>query len=128
MIPTNIRSIPYKKQRYDTCGDYFINTKGEAEFRINDMSDERAEFIVLFHEMVEAFLCRYRMVDWKDVDKFDIAFEKNRKRGDKREPGDQKEAPYYKEHKFATKIEKMICKEFGLEWSTYEKIVGRSCK
>jgi hypothetical protein len=37
------------------------------------------------------------------------------------EPGDSSEAPYHKEHVFATKIERMIADELGVDWDVYEK-------
>lgn len=40
-----------------------------------------------------------------------------------REPGDDPEAPYFEGHQFATKIEKQIARELGVEWKVYEAAI-----
>jgi hypothetical protein len=39
------------------------------------------------------------------------------------EPGDDPRAPYYKEHFFATNIERMIAHEMGIDWNEYSQKV-----
>ena len=115
-----IKVIPHKKQRYETCGDYYL--MDGMQFRISRMNKE-AEFLVALHELVEWMLIDKKGIKIKDIDKFDIEFEKNRKKGNTDEPGDDRKAPYHKEHIFATKIEKMMAKELGLNWDKYDKMV-----
>lgn len=76
--------------------------------------------MIAVHELIEVLLCKAAGVTQEDVDKFDLNFEKKRKKGDDSEPGDDPKAPYYKQHKFATKIERLLCKELGENWNWYE--------
>jgi hypothetical protein len=119
---TVIRIIPHDKHRYETVGDYWYH--GDTrEVRISDMNDEDCEFLVTIHELVEAHLCRKHGIDENAITAFDVAFEENRKEGNVDEPGDSPEAPYQKEHQFATKIEKLIAEELGINWEEYDKLV-----
>jgi hypothetical protein len=36
------------------------------------------------------------------------------------EPGDDLRAPYHCEHVFATKVERMLAREMGVDWDAYE--------
>lgn len=78
---------------------------------------------MLAHELVEAILCLKRKIDPKAVDLFDMRFESQRAPGDTGEPGDDPQAPYFREHQFATKIERMLAEEMGVDWETYERTV-----
>ena len=40
------------------------------------------------------------------------------------EPGDSPDAPYHKEHVFATKIERLLAKEFDVDWREYEAAIN----
>lgn len=80
--------------------------------------------LVAFHELAEVLLCKDRKISQKSVDKFDIEFEKNRKEGNTDEPGNSKKAPYYNEHQFATKVEKMLAKELKVDWKKYDKFIA----
>ena len=54
------------------------------------------------------------------IDSFDIQYEKSRVLGDTTsEPGNDPAAPYYREHKFATKLEKLLAEEIGVDWDEY---------
>lgn len=115
-----IQTIPHKKQRYPTLGDYWETNK-TIEFRVSQ-SDEKAEMLILIHELVEAFLTKVRKIKWEDIDNFDIQLDKI---NPELEPGDQKEAPYYKEHQIATIIERLLCFEMGLSWEEYEHLIDQ---
>ena len=56
--------------------------------------------------------------------KFDLKFEKERKRGlhpPNAECGDDKRAPYQKEHLAATTLERLMASELKIDWATYGK-------
>lgn len=114
--------IPHKKHRYPTVGDYY-KKKGELHIRISKMNS-RHEFLVLMHELLEWFLIEQKAIPISVIDKFDIAFEKNREEGNVNEPGDDPEAPYYDEHQFATLIEKLLAEKLGVNWSKYDQNVN----
>jgi hypothetical protein len=88
------------------------------------MSDQRYEFLVAAHEMIEAYLALHAGVTQEAVDKFDRAYEAKRKRGDDSEPGDDPRAPYHREHVFASKIERSLAKQLGVDWAKYDRGVS----
>jgi hypothetical protein len=118
-----IKTIPDSHQRYNTVGDYYTDEDGNRIFAVSDMNNWKYEFLVAVHELIEAALCQDRGITDDAIDAFDLAFEEKRLLDPNiGEPGDREEAPYYKEHQFATKIEKMLAEELGVSWDTYTEI------
>ena len=116
--PINYRTIPHKKQRYDSAGDYWTKNNGFGlnidEYRVSILPQGwRAELAVFVHEMVEFELCKEAGIKEEDITKFDIE-------SGHPDPGTLKESPYYDQHKIATKIEKYIIKQLGLDWKEYD--------
>lgn len=115
-----IKTIPHNKHRYPTVGDWYY--KGDTlHIRVSKLSNWRYEFLIALHELVEVFLCRHSGVTQKQVDKFDIVFEKRRKPGNTDEPGDGKKAPYRTQHCIATGVERIAAAFLGVSWGDYEK-------
>jgi len=117
----NIKFVDDDKQRYDTSGDYYF-TKDQLNIIISKeivrrrgklVRNRLVEFLILIHEMVEVLLVVARNISIDKIDEFDMNY-----KGDS-EPGDEPDAPYRKEHQFATKIEKMMAKELGVDWDEY---------
>ena len=119
-----IMTIPHNKQRYPTAGDWMFSKKGNLLIQISHMQNWKYEFLVGLHELIESVLCKDRGINQKEVDEFDIEFEKNRKEGNQDEPGDDFKAPYHNEHQVATFIEKMMADELGVSWKEYDKTVN----
>jgi hypothetical protein len=119
-----IKTIPHKEQLYNTCGDWRWDKDDTLQIRVSKMSDWRYEVCVLIHEIVEAFLCKYSSIGQKQVDRFDIAFEKKRKEGDESEPGDSPKAPYRAQHCIATGIERIVAAFLGVVWADYDKEIN----
>ena len=119
-----IETIPHKRQRYETVGDYFYDKDGVLQIRISNMRNDQYAELVIIHELVELILCKAKGVKFSDIDAFDKAFEKRRKPGNTDEPGDDDAAPYRDEHLFATGIEKLLCSKLGINWATYDKKVN----
>ena len=120
-----MKVIPSEDQRYETVGDYFVKGN-KIDFRVSDLNNMDMELLVLIHELVEWTLVNRRGIKIEDIDAFDIQFEKDREVGkhtDDEEPGDDKKAPYYKEHQIATKVEKLMAKELGIDWDKYNDAV-----
>ena len=120
-----IQSINHNKQRYETVGDYY-DWDGSMQFRVSKMGDWRYEFLVILHELVEWALVRHAGVTLESIDDFDKNFEADRLKGlhsDDEEPGDDKKAPYYKQHQFASKVEKMAARMLKVKWNEYDKTV-----
>ena len=121
---THIKVIRHSAQRYPTCGDWYYNASSDLQIRVSKLSDGRYEQLIALHEFVEALLCDAAGVDEQAVTDFDMGFENMRRVGDTSEPGDCKDAPYYKQHQIATAIEKLIAVELGVNWQDYEKEIN----
>ena len=120
-----IETIPHEQQRYPTCGDY-EKVLSLMLIRVSKMNNEHYEFLVQLHEMVESYLCHARDIAEEDITAFDKKFEEDRKNlqwGDELEPGDAYNAPYRREHFFATSIERLMAAELGVDWTRYERTV-----
>ena len=118
-----LRTIPHTEQRYETVGDWENLPDGSLRISVSDMGNDDYAFLVAIHEAVEVWLCNKRGITDEAVSAFDIEYEKNRPEGDESEPGDHPDAPYRKEHFFATNIERMIALELGVDWEKYDKAV-----
>jgi hypothetical protein len=119
-----IETIDHSKQRYPTVGDWQIDKAGNLHITVSKMSDQRYEFLIGMHEAIEAYLAIHAGVSPEAVDKFDRAYEAKRKPGDDSEPGDDPRAPYHREHVFATKVERLLAHELGVDWSAYGREVS----
>jgi hypothetical protein len=116
------KSRPYKRMRYKTVGDYLYNLKHDRfHFIIAEMPTEY-QMLVFLHEFIEAMLCWEAGIKEKDISAFDKQFE------GEDEPGDQKDAPYFSQHQFATKLEKKFCKELGIRWKEYSNYLDKLCQ
>ena len=117
----DIQTIPHKQQRYDTVGDYFY--KGNSlKIRISQMHDERFEWLVLIHELIEYVLISLAGVPIEKIDEFDKEFEENRENcqwGNEIEPGNDRLAPYYEQHQAANIVERVAAYVLGVEWDAY---------
>jgi hypothetical protein len=123
-VNIQIKTIPHKKQRYDTVGDWHYDGNCMV-ITVSAMSDWRYEAMVAVHELVEAMLCEQDGVRQKSVDAFDIAFEKARLPGDVSEPGDDPAAIYQKQHCIATGMERIMAALLGVKWRQYEDEINR---
>jgi len=117
----DIKTIPHSEQRYPTVGDYWEEGK-VTHVRISAMDDERYEWLVLIHELVEYFLVKLAGIPLSAVDEFDMAWEKKEPRPEG-EPGDSTESPYFMAHQTATMVERICAFAFGVLWRDYEKVV-----
>jgi hypothetical protein len=81
------------------------------------------EFLVGIHEQVEAYLTWKRGIPEASITAFDVEYEGSRKEGNTSEPGDDPTAPYFREHQFATVIERAIAQELGVDWEKYEEVI-----
>lgn len=138
-----VRAIPHETQRYPTTGDWQIGDEGNVYVAVSQMGDWRYEALVGIHEAIEATLCKAAMISEADVTKFDVDYEIYREgvlHGDaekvrsqhfikhacdctvteESEPGDDRHAPYYKQHQLATAVERMMAAEMRVSWNSYE--------
>lgn len=94
----------------------------DLHIKVSQMSDWRYEVLVGLHEAIEALLCKQAGVDEAQVDNFDLGWEDNRVMGQESysEPGNHPNAPYHRQHQFATAVENALALELDVNWSTYE--------
>lgn len=137
-----VTTIPHSEQRYDTVGDWWFEltqyclpmtgAKGPVaetlQIRVSDLGDKRYEWLVAEHEINEALMCQAKGISEEKISKFDKDFEALRGFaptliGDQ-EPGDMVSAPYHKQHKAATTIEKCSATFHEVDWKKYEKAVS----
>lgn len=126
-MKTIIETIPHGDQKYPTVGDWRTDSDGTLQIKVSDMGNDDYALLVALHELIEVTLCKKRGITEKSVDAFDIKFEKEREaglHGETEEPGDAPDAPYKREHFFATNIERMMAQELGVDWNEYDKAVN----
>lgn len=113
-----IKTIPHSEQRYNTVGDYFVEPDVKTlNVCVSNLNNWKYEALVSVHELVEMILCEARSIKDADITQFDKAFS-----GDG-EPGDAPDAPYRKEHFFATSIERLLAAELGVDWLKYGEAI-----
>lgn len=125
-----IEAIPHKKQRYETCGDYYkdvCDCGRKHWYFYSSKTNVDYEFLIVIHELVEWYLTQKRGIAEPKITAFDKLFEEERKQGKWKdeEPGFDKRAPYRKEHVFADKIEKLVAKELKVNWDKYTKDINK---
>jgi hypothetical protein len=123
-MKATLGEINHKDQRYETVGDWILHSDtGQFDILVSKMPIPDFVTLVQVHELIEAWLCFRRGITQEQVDAFDIEYERNRPEGDESEPGDDPKAPYFREHQFATKIEKLFAEELGVDWAEYERAI-----
>jgi len=116
MFKVSIETIPHNNQRYETCGDWqFDHIHNRLIIKVSDLGDWKMEACLAFHEMIEAIRCESDGITEHQVDVWDSNF-----KGDG-EPGDDPKAPYHKEHVEATRCERVMARQLGVDWEKYEK-------
>lgn len=118
MIQINLKTIPHKEHRYETVGDYWLDLETHTwEVRVSNMNNWKYEFLVAIHELIEYALTLDRRIPEDLITSFDISFQ------GEGEPGDSPDAPYHKEHVYATAVEKSLAEQLGVDWEAYEKVI-----
>lgn len=104
--------------------DWYFDGLGNLQVRVSPMSDWRREVLLAIHETVEALMCRHNGVTQAAVDAFDLEYDKTH--AFDLNAGDDPKAPYVREHCLATAIERILCAEFGVCWSDYDRELSQS--
>lgn len=124
----HIETIPHKEQRYNTVGDWTFDKHGNFGINVSNTKNEDYNFLIAVHEFIESYLCKREGIKEEDVTKFDKHFEEMRTAfpdlvGDM-EPGDHDNAPYQKQHKIASMMEKWLADNMHIDWEAYNKKVN----
>lgn len=112
------------EMRYDTIRDWIIDVEDDASVTLIllfvDLVDPRYNYLLCQHELIEAQICRFQDVTSKEVDDFDVMFERERDPFDyTNEPGDDPRAPYHMAHVTAETVERVIALRLGVVWGCY---------
>jgi len=104
--------------RNNSLGDYFSDEEGNVTIIAYMKNEEyyNEAFLIALHEMIEQRLTEHRGISEHDIDAFDRCVDQNR---DVQEPGDEPDAPYYQEHRFAENVERLVAMELGVDWHDY---------
>lgn len=109
-----IETIPEAEMRVPGLGDWYYEDE-TLHIRAVDTGRSNEDFLVAFHELAEAWLCRDKGVRVQTVDDFDLAFEADKTRAEDDEPGDDPAAPYRVQHRQATMLEHLLALFLGLD-------------
>jgi hypothetical protein len=118
-----IEFIPHETQRYPTAGDYWVDDTGNWQIRVSRMSNWKHQVLIAVHELVEKALCVDRGITDEEITEFDKKYEADRVTGahpPDAEPGDNRLAPYRKEHFHATNIERLLAEQLGVDWEKHD--------
>lgn len=74
---------------------------------------------VAYHELREYLVCKHKGIRQQEVDSFDMSF------SGEGEPGDDPKAPYFLEHQYATRDERLLVSDLGLDWNEYEESIEK---
>lgn len=102
-------------RKYCDAGDWTNSFVGVIGFE-----DPRSGLAVLIHEIVEMALCRYYGIPYQEVDRDDLDIIAGRKK--------LRDCRYYRHHRTATKIERLICSALRLSWDEHDRNVRSALK
>lgn len=121
---------PQAEQRYKTLGDWQIKTllntiegthRTVLYITITQMPDQRYQWPLAVHELVEALLCHVDEISTEEVDAWDI-------HGEGRhldEPGDDPKAPYHVQHMAAGDLEIQMAQLLGFTAGEYANYIDK---
>lgn len=130
-----IETIAHDSQRYETPGDWLYDEAGgKITIFTSDLGDWRMSMATGIHEVVEVLQCVRDGVSDEVVCAFDIEYEKARDEGraascgcvpnEDSEPGEDRHAPYRKQHAVADVIERLLALSLGVVWDEYGEKSG----
>ena len=120
-IIARISTVQHNLQRYNTVGDWCFDF-GELHITVSDLKGiQDYENLVALHELIEALLCQARGITGEVVDQWDLAHL------DPPDPGSIPQCPYFREHMFATMVERAMAAELDVDWDEYEETLEVLC-
>lgn len=118
----NINFIKHNQQRYNTVGDWQFNMHNDLFISVSESGEPHTDILVAIHELIEAYLCKANGVSEASVDQWDLSHISHP------DPGSIPGCPYYREHMFATMIERSMCAELGHNWTEHEELLENICR
>jgi hypothetical protein len=113
-----LQTIPHDAMRYSTAGDWYWKN-GELIVECPEHGENLdSAFLLLLHELVEAWLCHRKGIAEEDVSGWDLAHP------DLCEPAEGRGSPYRAEHEVAIIVEKIVCAARGIVWEDHNDWVA----
>jgi len=110
-----ISTLQHNLQRYNTVGDWRFDAT-ELHIAVSECKGcADYENLVAVHELIEALLCQARGITGDMVDTWD------KDHIDHPDPGSIPGCPYFREHMFATMVERAMAAELDVNWDKYEE-------
>lgn len=106
-----------------TGADWYFDESGDLHVRVTEMGNWKYEATLAIHEAIEAILCKAAGVTHQQVDAYDIPYEAIH--SIKCNAGDEPDAPYVRQHGFATAAERILATELGINWLAYDQAVEK---
>lgn len=106
-----------------TLGDYY-HRAGALHFEVCDTGSDLFNKLILIHELVEQTLIEVKGLKEKDIDDWDVMFERLLNEGkvpEDAEPGAYPGCPYWHEHMFADLVERMMLNHLGMNYDQYNQ-------
>lgn len=116
-----IETVPFNTIPNGQVGDWRRDQFGTLQIRVAEEIGNRGSALVAIHELIEVLLCEHRGITCEEVDKFDASFIALKLPG---EAGDHPNAPYRREHFFATNIERLLAAELDVDWQKYDDSIN----
>jgi hypothetical protein len=113
--------IPHKDHQFTTIGHWFEDADG-LHIQISRELNWKFQVAVLFHELIEVFMCEAQGVKTPECDVFDALFESEYERGvwpKSVEAGMDKRCPYRKGHIWGRRFERLVIFLLGASWREY---------
>lgn len=120
-MTVELKPTIYNKQ----VGGYYLDADQQGHvirFEIRETGNHYYNVLILIHELIEQALCRRHGITEADTDVWDATHFM-----DANEPADIKGSPYRAEHRYAEKIERIICNKLGIRWKDYERCLDNLC-
>lgn len=122
MNTIQIAMIRHNRHRYPTSGDFYQLAPGHWAIVVSQMKgDCRFSCILAVHELVEMLCTQAHNISERRITAWDKRCLRTHPDS---EPGDVPGCPYGKQHKFAEKVERMLCRQMGVRWKDYTKALN----
>lgn len=115
-----------REHRYSSIDEWqepsIYDTHSKFNFQTADTGNMDYNFLILLHALIEQYLCFKHKITDEQVCEWDM------KHTHCNDPGNHKEAPYFREHKAAEELEAMMSTYLNVVWSDYGKAIDKTLK
>lgn len=110
------QTVLHDRQPYNTVGYWRFASAKDIRVMVSGLDSRNEEFLVMIHELIEAYLCLNSHISDDTVTKWD-----ENHPDPFIEPGELEGCPYGDAHLFATKIEKLLAAKLEVDWDEYDE-------